>query len=151
MNRTLDERVRHVIERINAHRAATGRTSNPNHEMRLVRARILEELPRLLARLTDCISDLNDRLGGDHVWISLNVADRTPTTEAVFTVQVEDGEDRPDMMFNVDYTGRLTVMLTRGCNHALSHVSTVFDADRVFLLNCLLELLEARYPAVEGG
>jgi len=62
VDRTVDERVRHVIERINAHRAATGRTSNPNHEMRLVRARILEELPRLLARLTDCISDLNDRL-----------------------------------------------------------------------------------------
>jgi len=151
VDRAIDERIGHVVERISAHQAATGRKSNPNHEKRIARARVLGELPRLLARLTSSISDLNDRLGDDAVWLILNVADRTPTTEAVFTVSVEDGEDGPDMIFNVDYAGRLTAMLTRGGNRSLVHASTVFDADTGFLLNCLLELLEARYPAAEGA
>ncbi len=151
MDRPIDERIGRVVKRISAHHAATGRKSNPNHEKRLARARVLEELPRLLARLTGCISDLNDRLGDDGVWLVLSVAERTPTTEAVFTVSVEDGEDGPDMIFNVDYAGRLTAMLIRGGNRSLLYGSTVFDAERGFLLNCLLELLEARYPAAEGG
>jgi len=149
LDRAVDERIERVVERISAQKDAFGRTLNASLERRLARDHVLNELPKLLSRLSAGICVLNDRLGDGGVRLVLSVAERTPTTEAVFTVTVDDGGDGPDMSFNIDYAGRLTAMLVRGGNRSLVRVSTVFDVDAAFLLDCLLVLLEARYPPIQ--
>ncbi len=93
---------------------------------------------------------MNDRLGENNVWITLTVAERTPSTEAVFTVGVEGRVgDGVDLVLNVDYAGRLTMMLMREGKRSLIKASTVFDADRPMILEALIELLEAHFSHLD--
>ncbi len=146
MDQALDDRIAGVLARLHA-RPLDAEALSTDRQRRLARARVLDEIPRLLARLTSGIAELNDRLGEDNVWITLAAAERTPSTEAVFTVGVEGRVgDGVDLVLNVDYAGRLTMMLMRDGKRSLIKASMVFDADRSLILEALIELLEAHFP-----
>jgi hypothetical protein len=147
----INERLRCVADRVRVQKGQDGRTSSKSLEKRQARARILAELPRLLTRVTACVSEINERLEDDRVWLTVSVADRTPTTEAVLTVRVEDEDSGPELVFNVNYTGTLTVLLVKHLDRSLIKTSDVFQANMPFLLDLLLLLLETTFPASQGA
>ncbi len=151
MDSQINERLRCVADRVRVQKGQDGRTSSKSLEKRQARARILAELPRLLTRVTACVSEINERLEDDRVWLTVSVADRTPTTEAVLTVRVEDEDSGPELVFNVNYTGTLTVLLVKHLDRSLIKTSDVFQANMPFLLDLLLLLLETTFPASQGA
>jgi hypothetical protein len=145
LEKNLEDRLSGVLARIKA-RSFDAEAPSGDRERRQARARVLDEIPRLLAKISSGIAELNDRLGEDNVWITLAVAERTPSTEAIFTLGVEGwAASGVDLILNVDYAGRLTMMLTRDGQRSLIKTSTVFDADRAQILEALIELLEAQF------
>jgi hypothetical protein len=117
-----------------------------------MRARILDEIPRLLVRLSSAVAELNDRIAEDNVWIILAVAERTPSTEAMYTLSVEGHVgDGVNLVLNVDYAGRLAMILARDGKRSLIKASTVFEADRALILEGLIELLEAHFPHLDAA
>jgi hypothetical protein len=102
-------------------------------------------------RLSSAIAELNDRIAEDNVWITLAVAERTPSTEAIFTLSLEGRVgDGVNLVLNVDYAGRLTIILARDGKRSLIKASTVFDADRALILEALIDLLEAHFPHLDA-
>jgi hypothetical protein len=147
LDQSLEDRIGGVAARLQSRKDAASTSMTPEQDRRRARVHVLQALPGLVTRLTDCISELNDRLGDAGVWITLNVADRTPSIEAAFRVAAEDDQETgPDLLFNVDYTGKLTCMLRKDGDKALLRLLTIFDADRTMLLECLLDWLDAKYP-----
>jgi hypothetical protein len=151
LDQTLDDRLVGVLARLHA-RPLNAEPPSADREHRLARARILDEIPRLLLRLSSAIAELNDRIADDNVWITLAVAERTPSTEAMFTLSVEGRVgDGVNLVLNVDYAGRLTMILARDGKRSLIKASTIFEADRALLLEGLIELLEAHFPHLDAA
>ncbi len=150
MDRSIDDRLAGVLARLHA-RSLNAEPPSADREQRLARARILDEIPRLLVRLSSAIAELNDRIAEDNVWITLAVAERTPSTEAIFTLSLEGRVgDGVNLVLNVDYAGRLTIILARDGKRSLIKASTVFDADRALILEALIDLLEAHFPHLDA-
>ncbi len=145
----VEDRVSQVIERIQRHRREADTGDGVAFESRRDRALVLQEAPRLFARLSQCVAALNGRLGDEGVWLRLVAGEHDPAVEAAFIVSVDDGVDPegPDLLFHVDFGGRLSTQLVRDGRRSLLKANTVFGADRTFLTEALLELLDARYGA----
>ena len=78
------------------------------------------------------------------MWVKLEAAEQTPVSEAVYTLSVDDQDDRsPTLTLTVDSAGTLRAMLCARDTRSLLHASSIFSIDRSQLLGLLVTFLEA--------
>lgn len=143
MDREIDARLARIVAR----RMAPIADGDVDQERRRARERVLAELPRLLARLTETIAELNDALGEADILLRLTAREHLPTSEAVYLVRVEGASEwEPTLSLNVDFSGMARALIERDHRRELVLSCSVFELDRPRIADLIVTLLELTYP-----
>jgi hypothetical protein len=148
MDATLDHRIARVIARRKEELARdTEAEDHQARNSRLTRDKVLSELPRLLTKISSAVSELNDLLLEADMSIKVEVAVRTPLSDAMFKLSLaHPGEQGPVLELTVDFVGNLRGVLTTREARVFLESSNIFLADRTSVMKMLVALLEAHYP-----
>ena len=139
---SVDDRIAVVLAR----RRTRMPTSGAGRERAETRTRVLEELPRMTARLSAAVAELNDRLGDEHVWIRLDAGERSPAAEATFDLGVEgDPTEGARLGISVDFAGRLTCVVRQAQAPVVVRTSTIFTMQTHDFVELLVAWFELRY------
>jgi hypothetical protein len=134
---------------IHAHRQRTDAHSHEkpiDRERRLARETVLSEIPKLIARITRAVAELNDTLADDGIRVDMEIGDHQPTREGAYTLRVAGASDQaPTMSLGVDWAGVVRAMLQEGPKRSLLSTHTVFEMDKARITDLVLRLLEANY------
>jgi hypothetical protein len=148
MEAAFEARLARVIElRQNALRTQTGAQDHIEHDRRVAYDRLTSELPRLVAKLSSAVLELNDRLSETDLRVTLKSFGHSPSAEATYVLGVADaGENAPELTLTVEFGGKITASLRTRQARSFIRTSDLYFIDRLELLNLLVTLLE-----VPGG
>jgi hypothetical protein len=147
MDSDLDRRISGILARRERETAAVvGSENQPDRDRRAAHDRVIAELPRLAAKICGAVAELNDRIAEGAIRIKFDIADHTPSAEALYTFSVM-GRDRegPVLTMSVDYTGKTRSIMRGDEARSLLEADDIFSIDRSHLMNLLVALLEAQY------
>src|ERR1700677_952763 len=149
MDPAVDERLSRILERRRQEKAAVGPPQDhPDYERRLARNRVIAELPRLAAKISDAAAELNKIISEEDLWIKIEIEDRTPSAEAYYNIGVIGrDEDGPTLSLIIDYQGNIRSMLRSRDNRSLLGTSSIFSIERPELMAQLVSLLEVQYQS----
>src|SRR5579871_5682364 len=113
MESAFDARLARVIRsRQDALRMQSVARDQIDHDRRVAYERVTAELPRLLAKLSSAVLELNDRLAETDLRVTLRSFGHSPTAEATYVLGVADaGEDAPELTLTVDFSGKINASL----------------------------------------
>lgn len=143
----VEARLMRLVERVRTRSVSEARVSH-DAERRRARAKVIAALPGVLSLLSNAVTEANDHLSDAGLWLTLTVAERSPTAEALFMITVEDplSGKEPSLAITVDFSGRMAFLLQREDVRSLVRASTVFTVDNPIVAEAIVAFLEARYP-----
>jgi hypothetical protein len=147
MDSDLERRINGILARRERETAAVvGSEHQPDRDRRGAHDRVIGELPRLASKIGGAVAELNDRIAEGAIRIKFEIADHTPSAEALYTFSVM-GRDRegPVLTMSVDYTGKIRSIMRGAEARSLVEADDIFAIDRFHLMNLLVALLEEQY------
>jgi hypothetical protein len=113
---------------------------------RAERDRIVAEIPRLLAKLTGAVGEINDQLSETDVVLALTPHDRQYAAESSFRVGITD-QDSTDAYLDIaiERSGRVHALIGRDGHKRGLAEADLFSVSRETMIDWLVDLLETRY------
>ena len=140
MDQALEKRIGKVLERRQRDRQAS--EAGELEALQAAHDRVVSEIPGALSRLSGAIAEINDAIAGGGIRLKLEAVDEPYTIEASFHVSLWPADDRA-LVFNVGHDGTLIALLSTRQSRVRLSSCDIWHADRRFLLDALVSLLEA--------
>ena len=146
MDATVSQRISRIIEARLSQPEPASFERAIDHDRRIARENVLRELPKLEARFTRTIAELNDNLAEGSIRIALEISGHQPIAEATYNLRIGGApQEAPTLSLGVDWTGAVRAMMHDGPKRTLLATHSVFEMDKARISDLALRLLEAYY------
>lgn len=146
MEAALDQRIARIVDlRQRALLAQGGGADHTDRDRRAAHDQVTHEIPRLLVKISRAVAELNDRIAEARIHIALQTLDHNLAAAVLYGLRVAGADDDgPEMDIAVDYTGKITVLLSRQGNRSLIKVLNLFSVELSDIMHLLVFLVESQ-------